>query len=47
MYFLIESVNNTKTVVATYDTYEEAEDIAIEMHNDQCDYFITKLVSNF
>jgi hypothetical protein len=47
MYFLIESVNNTKTVVATFDTYKEAEDTSIEMHNGFCDYFITKLMANF
>jgi hypothetical protein len=47
MYFLIESVNDTRTVIGIFNTQELAEDKAIELHNNQCDYFITKLISNF
>jgi hypothetical protein len=44
MYFLIESMNNTRKLIGQFNSYLSAQNKAVELHNDFCDYFITKIV---
>lgn len=46
MYYLIESSPNGLSVVSEFITKEEAVNKSVEMHNNYCDYFITKLEHN-
>ena len=43
MYLVIESSNNTKTVVGEFNTYLEAENLTVELFNNNSDYYIYKL----
>ncbi len=44
MYTLIEFSPKGKTLIGTYNSYTQAENKSIELHNNVCDYQIYKLV---
>ena len=44
MYYLIESTPNQKNVIGTFNSQLEAENKAIELHNNYCDYTVAKAV---
>jgi len=46
MYKLIETTTNNEVVIGTFNTFSEAENEAIKLYNNYCDYSIYQLINN-
>jgi hypothetical protein len=46
MYYLLESNSGKFNVIGQFSTILDAEDEKCKMHNEYCDYFISKLITN-
>lgn len=46
MYLLIEYSPNNKTVISEHKNEIEAENKALELQNNYCDYYVVKITSH-